>query len=1191
LTSKLEYIASGNTLPYEEFARRTNPALLQGSEEQLEGEDEEEQETDNSVMRDQNELLDREIRLFISSPFVDMKLERDYLVKLVVPQIRRMCVERDIIFNFVDLRWGITDAQTSQSTMILMCLRELQRSNLFVGCLGERYGYSIPPSVKAIRSGEEKERVEAFQRAFKLAAKEFPWISQYSDRSITELEMRDIMRDETRSDSSWFFIRDPYYLEEIPENERAAYRCENEESGQKLERLKDDIENCACPFISYKRPDHFADLLVEELRKHVDDKYPQDYVISDFARDRFRHQVYAKSLTSVYLPDETEFVTIDKFVMGDAETPFVVCGSTGIGKSALLANWAQRHQNHHPEDIIISHYVTCAPAASDHVKMIHRIMLEILDSIQHYDRSVLIALSDVQHLSPENQRQKILDEFPVWIERLFEQKITNRFILIIDGIDNIEDRDNALDFTWLPRTFPPGIRVLTSATDNAVHKNLTLKLLRKRKCPELLLEALNIGQKKSFIVQYLQNTHGKKLSEYQELRIAESFQSGNPRFLQTLLDEICVSATHENLDSSIDLALQARNTSQLYEIVLSRMDKDYDTKRKGFIKAMFCFIAVSRNGLHASDELGLLMLRPKADGKAFVSEEEFSTLYLMIGSLFSTAGGLLTFSNEDIKSAVESLYLKDVSVAKEYHLQLAELFTERMQDNITNDRVVSELPWHLEKSEQFDKLRDFLCDIRVIDQMCSDVYSFQLEQYWRALEAMGHNVEKEYVTVLQQTRQFPPSIVRADLLFKIANFFISMSKYEGAEKMLLLARTHYENSSSTLNLALVDCSLGNLYSLLRKHEKAIVCLKRSLQCYEKEGGEPIEQCMTMERLGTVYMNSRKLAEAKEILNSALEICERKYGAFNNTTADIIYDIGCIIFAEARGGCGGIDQDKAEEWLRRALEIKASLLGDWHPEVARVLNRLGSIFVEQNQFNDAEACYEQALLIRQEKLGKHATRTLQTLKHMISCYEMQEKNSEALSVCKQAKEITDIQFGSKSEESVSIQIRIGILYWLIEQRDEALSILKDAKEIRISTFGADHAKVKEVEDTIADLLSSIAPPPPPPPPPMVPKPVVQYNIIPKQEIAVPKKPSIAVGPDGIPLPPPPPPPLMSKPCAVQQRSSAPIARQEMSPMALLEDIRQVGLRKQEVKHDRSDAKAQYGRMMGQQKRKMMLKKLK
>lgn len=36
----------------------------------------------------------RQIRVFVSSTFRDMKAERDYLVKFIFPQLRRLCDER-----------------------------------------------------------------------------------------------------------------------------------------------------------------------------------------------------------------------------------------------------------------------------------------------------------------------------------------------------------------------------------------------------------------------------------------------------------------------------------------------------------------------------------------------------------------------------------------------------------------------------------------------------------------------------------------------------------------------------------------------------------------------------------------------------------------------------------------------------------------------------------------------------------------------------------------------------------------------------------------------------------------------------------------------------------------------------------------------------------------------------------------
>merc|ERR1711991_1284819 len=67
-------------------------------------------------------LLEREFNIFISSPFLDMNEERDLLVKRLFLKIRKFCDERDVIFSYTDLRWGITDSEIDNGNMLLHCL-------------------------------------------------------------------------------------------------------------------------------------------------------------------------------------------------------------------------------------------------------------------------------------------------------------------------------------------------------------------------------------------------------------------------------------------------------------------------------------------------------------------------------------------------------------------------------------------------------------------------------------------------------------------------------------------------------------------------------------------------------------------------------------------------------------------------------------------------------------------------------------------------------------------------------------------------------------------------------------------------------------------------------------------------------------------------------------------------------------
>ena len=53
------------------------------------------------------------MRAFVSSTFRAMAGERDALMTHVWPTLRRRCAERQVEFVEVDLRWGITEKQST----------------------------------------------------------------------------------------------------------------------------------------------------------------------------------------------------------------------------------------------------------------------------------------------------------------------------------------------------------------------------------------------------------------------------------------------------------------------------------------------------------------------------------------------------------------------------------------------------------------------------------------------------------------------------------------------------------------------------------------------------------------------------------------------------------------------------------------------------------------------------------------------------------------------------------------------------------------------------------------------------------------------------------------------------------------------------------------------------------------------
>lgn len=66
-----------------------------------------------------------------------MEGEREELTRKYFPQLHHLCNSKGIQFVAVDMRWGITAEASSNAQVIKICLRELDRSDLFVGFFGQ----------------------------------------------------------------------------------------------------------------------------------------------------------------------------------------------------------------------------------------------------------------------------------------------------------------------------------------------------------------------------------------------------------------------------------------------------------------------------------------------------------------------------------------------------------------------------------------------------------------------------------------------------------------------------------------------------------------------------------------------------------------------------------------------------------------------------------------------------------------------------------------------------------------------------------------------------------------------------------------------------------------------------------------------------------------------------------------------
>lgn len=133
----------------------------------------------------------REVRVFVSSTFrgtaresirahrsSDMADERQSLVLHAFARLKTFCKERNVVFNFVDLRWGITAEESQGGRALSTCLREVDLCRpYFVSILGERYGWAA------------SQKDEVFEKNIQLALETFPWVEYVADRATSSLPL------------------------------------------------------------------------------------------------------------------------------------------------------------------------------------------------------------------------------------------------------------------------------------------------------------------------------------------------------------------------------------------------------------------------------------------------------------------------------------------------------------------------------------------------------------------------------------------------------------------------------------------------------------------------------------------------------------------------------------------------------------------------------------------------------------------------------------------------------------------------------------------------------------------------------------------------------------------------------------------------------------------------------------------
>ncbi len=372
-------------------------------------------------------------------PSVICTRRRDWLARVVFPELRERCAARELYLTDVDLRWGVTEAEAEQGKVLAVCLEEIDRCRpFFLGLLGERYGW-VPETLP-----EE-------------AVIEFPWVDDRKGHSVTELEiLHGVLNDPEMAGRAFFFFRKLSAKTPLP----ADYQAETPEAAEKLSKLKQQLRDEKLPVTEYACRwegqvvglEDFGKAVLEALWAAISEEYPEDAEPPDALTEEIElHEAQAARLVAGFVGRAEEKRQLTQYVESDTHRALALTGPAGSGKSALLADWSLEYREAHPEAEVVLHFVGASPSSTSHIQTMRRIGEELKRQLGLFSE-----LPDKPEGLEEAFRNLLIEA---------GSKSKGPVVLVLDGLNQLEDIGGALGLAWLPEFLPAGVRIIASTLE------------------------------------------------------------------------------------------------------------------------------------------------------------------------------------------------------------------------------------------------------------------------------------------------------------------------------------------------------------------------------------------------------------------------------------------------------------------------------------------------------------------------------------------------------------------------------------------------------------------------------------------------------------------------------------------------------------------------------------------------------
>jgi hypothetical protein len=445
----------------------------------------------------------------------------------------------------------------------------------------------------------------------------------------------------------------------------------------------------------------------------IEPQLTQAETIGEVDRETAAHQSFGEERRHAFEGRDAIRQTIARYLRDADLHPLIIHGTSGVGKSALLAQVSAEAREQHPAAVLLTRYIGATPESADARALLLSLCREIS---RRYgaDESAI----------PSNY-DSLIQEFP---QRLALATDERPLLLFLDALDQLGDGQQPPNLSWLPTELPHHVRLVAT-----IRSDGELTQLQRLPAGSIVeLERMSRDEGDNVLKRWLAEAHPRRvLQPPQRSEVLDKFAvHGLPLYLRLAFEEARRWHSYAPAEKTV---LDSVEIPGIIQQLFTRLGEPANHGAVLVARGLG-YLSAAKNGLSEDELLDVLSTdsdvlhdfrarspnSPRADRLPVVI---WSRLYFDLEPYLTerSAEGATTlaFYHRELGDVVQADYLSgENGIARHGHLATYFAWPDGDVDGATaqNLRRMAELPYQQTMGEQWDAVFATLTNFRFLEQ-------------------------------------------------------------------------------------------------------------------------------------------------------------------------------------------------------------------------------------------------------------------------------------------------------------------------------------------------------------------------------------------------------------------------------------------------------------------------------------------